>query len=91
MAWQRMSVQLKGEAEPIVVQTNARDWAAVVIDPNQPKAMDMTFRVVHHALRRLNNANVPRDYDSFLEVLEGFPETLDGSDGELLDPTQPDR
>ena len=91
MSWQRLSVQLKGEPEPVVVQTTAKDWAAVVIDPNSPKALDMTFRVAHHALRRVNHDNVPRDYDSFLEVLEAIPETLDDADGEALDPTRPDR
>jgi hypothetical protein len=89
MAWQRLSVQLKGE-DPIIVQTNARDWASVVIDPQAPKALDMTFRVAHNALRRTGH-EVPRDYDGFLEILEGIPETVDADDSELLDPTQPDR
>jgi hypothetical protein len=90
MAWQRLKIELKGE-DPIVVQTNARDWAAVVIDANAPKALDMTFRVAHAALKRLNVDGVPRDYDSFLEVLEGIPESLEADDADLLDPTQPDR
>jgi len=87
MAWQKMLVTLKGE-DPIEVQTNAKDWAAVVIDPNAPKALDMTFRAAHHALRRVGSTNVPRDYDSFLELLDAIPETLDGQDEDLLDPTQ---
>jgi len=86
MAWQRFRVELKGESEPIVIQTNARDWSNVSIDPGAPKALDMTFRVVHAALVR-NGANVPRDYDGFLEVLEGIPESLDADDSELLNPT----
>jgi hypothetical protein len=90
MAWQTLRVQLKGE-DPVVVQTNARDWAAVVIDPNSPKALDMTFRVAHHAMRRLNMTNVPRDYDSFLEVLDAIPETVEEEDAQLLDPTQTGR
>jgi len=90
MAWQKMRVTLKGE-DPVEVQTSARDWAAVTIDPNSPKALDMTFRVAHHAMRRLNMSNVPRDYDSFLEVLESIPDTVEEDDGDLLDPTQPDR
>lgn len=81
-----MRVLLKGE-DPVIVQTNARDWASVSIDPNNPKALDMTFRVAHHAMRRLNMDNVPRDYDGFLEVLDAIPETVEEDDGDLLDPT----
>jgi len=90
MAWQKMRVTLKGE-DPVEVQTSARDWAAVTIDPNSPKALDMTFRVAHHAMRRLNMSNVPRDYDSFLEVLDGIPDTITEDDGDMLDPTQAGR
>jgi hypothetical protein len=90
MAWQKLRVSLKGE-DPVEVQTSARDWASISIDPNAPKALDMTFRVAHHAMRRLNMSNVPRDYDSFLEVLEGIPDTVEDDDGDLLDPTQPNR
>jgi len=86
MAWQRFSVELKGEDQPLVVQTNARDWAGVTIDPGAPKALDMTFRVVHAALVR-NGVTVPRDYGGFLEVLEGIPQSLDGDDEEILTPT----
>jgi hypothetical protein len=88
MAWQKMLVMLGGEA-PITVQTNAKDWAAVVIDPNQPKALDMTFRAAHHALRRTGASNVPRDYETFLELLDAIPETVDAEDADLLDPTNP--
>lgn len=87
MAWQKLRVQIKGE-DPVEVQTSARDWAAVTIDPTAPKALDMTFRVAHHAMRRLNMDNVPRDYDGFLEVLEAIPDTIEDEDTELLDPTQ---
>jgi hypothetical protein len=88
MAWQRFRVRLKGEPEPILVQTAARDWANVVVDPGQPRAMDMTFRVVHSALVRAGADNVPRNYDAFLEVLDAIPETLDDDDdGNQLDPT----
>jgi len=86
MAWQRFSVELKGEDGPLVVQTNARDWANVSIDPGAPKALDMTFRVVHAACVR-TGVTVPRDYNGFLEVLEGIPQSLDGDDDELLTPT----
>jgi len=86
MAWQRFSVELKGEDQPIVVQTNARDWSNVTIDPGAPKALDMTFRVVHSALVR-TGVQVPRDYGGFLEVLEGIPQSLDGDDEDLLTPT----
>lgn len=86
MAWQRFSVELKGESEPIVVQTSARDWANIAIDPGAPKALDMTFRVVHSALLR-EGREVPRNYEAFLEVLAGIPDSLDDDDGELLSPT----
>jgi hypothetical protein len=86
MAWQRFRVPLKGESEPVEVQTTARDWAAVVVDPGAPKAMDMTFRVVHAALVR-SGVSVPRNYDGFLEVLEGMPESLEEADGTEVDPT----
>lgn len=87
MAWQRFRVVLKGEQEPLEIQTSARDWANVTMDPGAPKALDMTFRVVHSALLRAG-ASVPRDYDGFLEVLDGIPESLDEEDATLLDPTQ---
>jgi hypothetical protein len=86
MAWQRFRVELKGESEPIDVQTSARDWASVAIDPGAPKALDMNFRVVHAALLREGVA-VPRNYDAFLEVLDGIPEALDEDDATMLDPT----
>jgi len=85
-----MLVKVKGE-DPIEVQITARDWAAVVIDPNAPSPIDMTFRLAHHALVRTGCTSVPNDYDSFLDVLEAMPDTLDADDPELLDPTQPDR
>jgi hypothetical protein len=90
MAWQRFRVQLKGDGEPVDVQTAARDWAGVRMDPGQPRAMDMTFQVVHAALVRTGH-DVPRDYDGFLEVLDGMPDALDAEDTELLDPTGPTR
>lgn len=89
MAWQKFLVPLKGE-DAIEVQTNASDWASVVVDPTAAKALDMTFRVVHHALRRMGHDGTPRDYDGFLEVLDGMPETIGAEDADLLDPTHPD-
>lgn len=86
MAWQRFTVQLKGEDQPVEVQSSARDWAGVTMDPGAPRAMDMTFQVVHSALLRAGH-DVPRDYDGFLEVLEGMPESLDADEGDQLDPT----
>jgi hypothetical protein len=86
MAWQRFAVQLKGEAEPIIVQTSARDWSNVTMDPGAPRALDMTFQVVHAALLRSDH-DVPRDYRGFLEVLDGIPESLDDDTNEQLDPT----
>lgn len=86
MAWQSFRVMLKGEAEPVEVETNAFDWAGVTIDPSAPKALDMTWRAIHAGLVR-TGAPVPRDYRGFLEVLDGMPETLD--DGDESSPTDP--
>ena len=87
MAWQRYAVTLKGEDGPVDVQTSAKDWAGLVLDATGgPKAMDMTFRVVHAALLRVGH-EVPRDYDGFLEVLDAMPETVDEGDANLTDPT----
>jgi len=87
MAWQTFSVQLKGESEPHIIETSARDWRSVQMDPAQGvAAMDMTFQVVHNALQRHGIA-VPRDYESFLDVLDGLPEAIDGGDPNMLDPT----
>ena len=46
----------------------------------------MTFRVTHAALVR-TGAAVPHDYEGFLEVLDGIPQSLDDEDEELLRPT----
>lgn len=86
MAWQRFRVALKGEGEPVTVQTSARDWSGVTMDTASPRALDMTFQVVHQALLRAGY-DVPRDYDGFLEVLDGIPESLDDDANEQLDPT----
>jgi hypothetical protein len=89
MGWQSFRVELNGHAEPIEVNTNGLDWSNVVIDPGAPKAMDMTFRVVHAALLRLKVEGVARDYRVFLsEQLAGIPESLDGDEVDRpLDPT----
>lgn len=85
MAWQRFAVPLKGNPEPVTVQTLAVDWRRVKLDPNAP--LDGVWQAVHYALVR-TDASVPRDYEGFLEVLDGMPEALD-DDGEAgpLDPT----
>jgi hypothetical protein len=91
MAWQRMRVLLKGE-DPVDVQTNAWDWADVELTPGEGvKGLRLTFQVAHHALVRTGVDGVPRDFDGFMEVLDGIPETLDDDSPDLLDPTQPDR
>jgi hypothetical protein len=82
MAWQRLTVQMKGE-EPVTVATSARDWASIPFDELQTAGA--LFRVTHNALIR-NQINVPLNYDAFLEVLEAMPETVD--EGEPLDPTR---
>jgi hypothetical protein len=86
--WQRFRVWLKGEDEPIEVQTSARDFTAIPMDPAQGvQPIDMSYRAVHAALLRTGHTNVPRDYDSFIdEVLDGFPEVLD-EDTDALRPT----
>jgi len=86
MAWQRFKVQLI-DSEPLIVQTSARDWRTVHMDPAAGvEAMDMTFQVVHNALRR-TGIEVPADYESFLDTLDGLPEAIDGADPQALDPT----
>lgn len=84
MAWQTMAVPLKGEPDPVVVQTNALDWRRVRVDVDAP--IDGLWQAVHHALIR-TGANVPRDYEGFLEVLDGMPEVVDGDDLDPMDPT----
>jgi hypothetical protein len=85
MAWQSYRVQLKGE-DPIDVAPNALDWRFVRLDPAFP--MDGMWQAVHHALVR-EGAPVPRDYEGFLESLDGMPETTDDDVDEVgpLDPT----
>lgn len=85
MAWQKFRVEL-ADAEPVEVQTNARDWANVSADPGKP--LDMTFRVVHAALLRTQTIDVPRSYEQFLDMLGDVPAVV-GGDDVSLDPTQP--
>ena len=89
MGWQRFRVELVG-AEPVEVQTTARDWANVKVDdPGNVAPMDMTFRVVHNALRR-QNVDVPASYDAFLDTkLDGIPEALNGENPFPSSPTGP--
>ena len=84
MAWQKMSVELKGEEDPVVVQTNALDWRLVSFDTAAP--LDGVWQATHRALVR-TGANVPRDYEGFLEVLDGMPEVVEEDDLGPLDPT----
>lgn len=85
--WQRYAVLLKGEAEPVIVQTNARDFATVKIDPEAGlEAVGIMFQTVQHALLR-EGVDVPRDYLGFLDVLDAMPEVLDTADPHALDPT----
>lgn len=87
MPFQRFLVQLKGD-DPVEVQTNARDMAAVVMDAANPRPLDIMFQQIHAAMRR-QQMSVPRDYASFLEVLDDIPTALDEDAGDELDPTQP--
>ena len=86
MAWQRLSVPIKGEGEPIVVQTAAHDWRLVRFDPEAP--LDGLWQAVHKALVR-TGAPVPKDYPGFLEVLDGMPEVVEEDDDGVgpMDPT----
>lgn len=86
--WQRFRVYLKGEDEPLEVQTIARDFTSIPMDPARGiNAIDMSYRAVHAALLRMGVDAVPRDYDSFIdEVLDGFPDVLD-EDTDALRPT----
>lgn len=86
-SWQRFRVELADRDDAIEVQTSGLDWAAVTIDPSAPRAMDLTFRVVHHALLRAG-VDVSRDYRIFVEKeLGGIPQSLDADEGDALDPT----
>jgi len=87
MAFQSFRVQLKGD-DPVVVDTNARDMVSVVMDPNNPRPLDLMFHQIHNAMLR-QQMSVPRDFVGFLEALEGMPEAVD-PDTDALDPTQPD-
>jgi hypothetical protein len=89
VAQPRFRVKIKGEDEWIV-ETNARDKAPIVMDPNNPQPFGFIYQLVHNACRRLQ-LPVPRDYLGFLEALEEDPEQLDDDDDDLLDPTSPDR
>jgi hypothetical protein len=86
MAWQRLSVPIAGEPEPIVVQTVAVDWRLVAFTPDAP--LDGLWQAVHRALVR-TGAPVPKDYPGFLDVLDGMPEVVDDDDDGIapLDPT----
>jgi hypothetical protein len=86
MAWQRLVVSVKGE-DPIEIETNARDWASISFDDMQTTGA--LFRVTHNALVRIG-APVPLNYDAFLEVLDGIPETADEGADDTLDPTPTD-
>jgi hypothetical protein len=90
MPWQRFAVPLRGHDEPVEVQTTARDWANVQVDPAKAAPMDMMFRVVHVALRRTRAAEIPISYDEFLDdELDGMPEALDGETPLASAPTTP--
>ena len=85
MAWQRLRITLKGEDAPHEVTTSARDWASLTFD--QIQTAGALFHVAHNALVR-QGASVPRDYDGFLEVLDGMPEAVEETTADALDPTQ---
>jgi hypothetical protein len=88
--WQQISVELKGEDVPVIVQTTAMDWAPVRAQAGaDSQPVDMLFQVAHNALRRIGHP-VPRDYRGFLEVLDGMPETLEEADPDEARPTGED-
>lgn len=85
MKFQTLTIELKGEAEPVTVKTNARDWAQVdTAAAAHPLAL--MFQVAYFALMRIGHP-IPRDFDDFLEVLEGVPEADEGASPFALDPT----
>lgn len=87
MAWQKLSVELKGEDAPVIVQTVADDWAQVRIEGGDARPMDLMFQVAHFALLRIGHG-VPRDYAGFKQVLDGVPEDVSGTPSPLdVDPT----
>ena len=88
MAFPVFRVQLKGE-DPIDVQTSAFDKLGLEVNPNHPTPFDSIYRMAHNALRRTGHENVPRDFNGFLEMLEGDPEVVDPGDDDALDPTLP--
>lgn len=90
--WQKFNVYLTGREDPLEVQTTARDFAAVPLDAaNGIQPIDLSYRAVHAALRRLEVEGVPASYDEFLDTcLDGFPDLLEGEPA-LLDPTRPAR
>lgn len=88
MAWQSFRVALKGD-DPVLVETNARDMASIVMDPANPRPLDLMFHQVHNAMVR-QRMTVPRDYDGFLEALDGVPEPVEAV-ADALDPTVPER
>lgn len=84
--WQRFAFYLKGHDEPVEVQTSARDWARVKMDPAQGlEAMELTFQVIYYALQR-DGFELPATFDGFMDILEGPPEVVSGSPP-ALDPT----
>ncbi|MET0767366.1 MAG: hypothetical protein ABWY50_06965 [Aeromicrobium sp.] len=86
--WQTFAVELKGESEPVVVQTAAQDWAGVKFQADGI-AVATLFEVTHKALLRIGHP-VPRDRNGYLELLAGMPELVAEGDDDALDPTQPD-
>lgn len=88
MAWQSFRVKLKGDEE-VVVETNALDMASIIMDPANPRPVDLVFHQIHNAMVR-QRMSVPRDYEGFLELLESMPEAVEEADPAALDPTRPD-
>jgi len=85
--WQRFAFYLKGYDDPVEVQTTARDWARVTIDPAEGlEAMALTFQVIWFALQREGYDVPATDFDAFCDLLEGPPEAISGA-APALDPT----
>ena len=86
MTWQRYRFKLNGH-EPVEVQTAARDWATVVVNPNEGiRIYEQAMLLSHNAARRLG-LDVPRHFAEFCDQLDGMPEALDDEDDEAMDPT----
>lgn len=85
--WQRFTVYLKGQPD-LIVQTESRDFAKIPMDPGAGVSpIDMSYHAVHAALLRMGVEGVPKDYGAFLDELDGFPDLIEDTPADAMDPT----